>query len=58
MKEKEKLVKASEEMDLLLFKKKNLEKEVADLKASMMPAEDGPERIASLKTRAKLGAQI
>ena len=56
-KEKEKVAKASEERDLLLLEKKNLEKKVADLKVAMLPVEDEPEGIASLQTCA-LAARI
>ena len=52
------MAKASEERGLLLLKKKNLEKEVADLKVAMLPAEDEPEGISIFKTHADMVARI
>ena len=52
------MVKASEERDSLLLDKKNLEKEVADFKATMLPVEEKPEGISSLKTCVELASQI
>ena len=56
--EKEKVVKASEERDSLLPVRECLEKEAADSKASLLPAKDEPEGVANLSTRANLVAQI
>ena len=56
--EKEKVVKASEERNSLLLERELLEKEVADLKATMVPAEDKLKGVANLKTCVELVARI
>ena len=63
--EKEETAKAYEERDSLMLEKEwlendreRLEREVADLKASMMPTEGEPEGVTNLHTRTKLIARI